>query len=73
MVHVPQTNNGMFSIGRDVNIRFRNSAIEAVDPENKISLNGGGRISVTVWGQAENALEELGSPPRLQNPLAGKS
>jgi hypothetical protein len=62
-LHFPQTNNGIFSIGRDVNIRFQNSAIEAEDPENTNKVNGCGRISVTVWGQAENVLEELGSPP----------
>jgi hypothetical protein len=75
IVHVPQTNNGIFSIGRDVNIRFQNSAIEQADedPEHKNSRDSVcGRISITIWGHAENAVDELGSPPRLQNPSGVK-
>lgn len=59
VIHVPQTNNGVCSIGRDVNVRFKLSSIKGDIPEtNQNGANGRGRISVTLWGHTDNALEE---------------
>jgi hypothetical protein len=62
LVHVAQTNNGVCSIGRDVNVRFKHSSISAsTDPEANQSggaVNGRGRLCVTLWGYTDNALDE---------------
>jgi hypothetical protein len=73
-ISVPQTNNGMFTIGRDVSIRFQHGLVEesdglaaAVARHQILSGTGGdgGRIGILISGQAEDALEESGSPRRL--------
>ncbi len=60
-LYFPQTNNGVFSFGRDVNILFKHG-INAL-PEDE--QDGKGRISIILWGLAEGVKEEEGSPPLL--------
>mmetsp|Transcript_3542 Transcript_3542/g.5245 ORF Transcript_3542/g.5245 Transcript_3542/m.5245 type:complete len:385 (-) Transcript_3542:198-1352(-) len=60
-IYFPQTNNGVFSFGRDSNILWKHG-INALPPEEQ---NGKGRISIILWGLAENVIEEKGSPPLL--------
>ena len=60
-MYFPQTNNGVFSFGRDVNILFKHG-INALPEEEQ---DGKGRISIILWGLAECVLEEEGSPPLL--------
>lgn len=60
-LYFPQTNNGVFSFGRDVNIRWKHG-INALKPEEQ---DGKGRISIILWGLAQNAVDEEGSPPLL--------
>jgi hypothetical protein len=73
-ISIPQTNNGMFTIGRDVSIRFQHGLVEetdglaaAVAKYRILAGTGGdgGRIGILISGQAEDALEEPGSPRRL--------
>ena len=60
-MYFPQTNNGVFSFGRDVNINWKHgvNALKAEDQDGK------GRISIILWGLAQNVVEEEGSPPLL--------
>ncbi|KAL7432383.1 hypothetical protein ACHAXH_004874 [Discostella pseudostelligera] len=60
-IYFPQTNNGVFSFGRDVNILFKHG-INALPEEEQ---DGKGRISIILWGLAEGVKEEDGSPPLL--------
>ena len=60
-LYFPQTNNGVFSFGRDVNILFKHG-VNALPEEEQ---DGKGRISIVVWGLAEGVKEEDGSPPLL--------
>ena len=60
-LYFPQTNNGVFTFGRDVNIHWKHG-INALAPEEQ---DGKGRISIIVWGLAQNVAEEAGSPPLL--------
>lgn len=57
----PQTNNGVFSFGRDVNIRWKHG-INALPEEQQ---DGKGRVSIILWGLAQNVAEEENSPPLL--------
>jgi hypothetical protein len=57
-IYFPQTNNGVFTFGRDVNIHWKHG-INAV-----LEHDGKGRISIILWGLI-NAVEEEGSPPLL--------
>jgi hypothetical protein len=54
----PQTNNGVFALGRDVNIHWKHG-INAPPPSEQ---DGKGRISIIFWRLAKNAIEEVGSP-----------
>lgn len=64
-ISVPQSNNGVFSIGRDVNIRFRNGIVEATNKPRR-------RLEIILWGEAEDVKEEEGSPALLKrSPPAG--
>jgi hypothetical protein len=69
-VYFPQPNNGVFSFGRDVNIRWKHG-INAVQEK-----SDQGRVSIIVWGLAQNVIEEEDSPPLLgsdgQGPHAAK-
>jgi hypothetical protein len=60
-ISIPQSNNGVCTIGRDVNIRFQNGLVPS---EN--STGGGGTIGIIIWGQAQNVKEEGGSPSKLK-------
>lgn len=53
----------LFSFGRDVNITWKHG-VNAL-PENE--QNGKGRISIILWGNAKDVIEENGSPPLLTN------
>ncbi|CAB9500396.1 expressed unknown protein [Seminavis robusta] len=61
-LYFPQTNNGVFTIGRDVNIRWKHG-VNALHPEDQ--ANGKGRISIILWGLAKGVIDEEGSPPLL--------
>jgi hypothetical protein len=60
-MYFPQPNNGVFSFGRDVNIKWKHG-INALKPEEQ---DGKGRISIILWGLAQDVVEEEGSPPLL--------
>ena len=60
-VYFPQTNNGVFSFGRDVNIHWKHG-INALSDEEQ---DGKGRISIILWGLVEDVIEEGGSPALL--------
>ena len=53
----------LFSFGRDVNIAWKHG-INAL-PENE--QTGKGRISIILWGNAKDVIEEKNSPPLLTN------
>jgi hypothetical protein len=58
-ISIPQGNNSVCTIGRDVNIRFKNGLVQT---ENLT----GGTIAITIWGQSQNVKEQEGSPPQLK-------
>ena len=60
-LYFPQTNGSVFSFGRDCNIRWQHG-INALPEDEK---DGKGRISIILWGLAQNVVEEEGSPPIL--------
>jgi hypothetical protein len=60
-MYFPQTNNGVFTFGRDVNIHWKHG-VNALPPSEQ---SGKGRISIILWGLAKNVVEEEGSPPLL--------
>jgi len=60
-LYFPQTNNGVFSFGRDVNILWKHG-VNALAVEEQ---DGKGRISIILWGLAAGVKEEEGSPPLL--------
>ena len=62
-LYFPQPNNGVFSFGRDVNIRWKHG-INALPVEEQ-QLDGTGRVSIILWGLCENVIEESNSPPML--------
>jgi hypothetical protein len=60
-LYFPQPNNGVFSFGRDANILWKHG-VNALPPEEQ---DGKGRISIILWGLAQDAIEEPNSPPML--------
>jgi biotin carboxylase len=59
MIHVSQTNNGVCSIGRDINFRFKHSSIKRETPEmnqNEAAKDRMGRLCVTLWGYTDNCI-----------------
>jgi len=62
-IYMPQTNGMLFSFGRDVNIKWKHG-INALP---KSEWSGVGRISIVVWGNAQDVIEEEGSPGMLTN------
>jgi hypothetical protein len=64
-VSIPQSNNGVCTIGRDVNIRFKNGLV----PSENGTTAGGGTIVILLWGQVQNVKEEGGSPAKLKRDL----
>ena len=71
-IYFPQTNNGVFSFGRDANILWKHG-VNALKPQDQ---DGKGRISIILWGLAQDVIVEEGSPPLLgsdgQGPHANK-
>jgi hypothetical protein len=49
-VYFPQTNNGVFSFGRDVNIHWKHG-INALPKEEH---DGNGRVSIILWGRVDD-------------------
>lgn len=60
-IYFPQTNNGVFSFGRDANILWKHG-VNALPPDQQ---DGKGRISIILWGLAQDVIEEEESPPLL--------
>lgn len=58
-ISVPQTNNSVSTIGRDVNIRFKHGIVES-------GTDRRGRIGIILWGQVQDIKEEDGSPAQLK-------
>ena len=54
----------LFHFGRDVNINWKHGVI----PLPKEEYSGKGRISIIMWGQLKNCIEEPGSPGYLNDP-----
>ncbi|KAK3266642.1 hypothetical protein CYMTET_24753 [Cymbomonas tetramitiformis] len=61
--YFPQTNGMLFSFGRDVNINWKHG-VNALPAEQH---DGQGRISIVLWGLAQDVIEEEGAPPLLTN------
>lgn len=53
-VYFPQTNNGVFSFGRDVNIHWKHG-INALPKDEQ---DGKGRVSIILWGWVDDVIEE---------------
>jgi len=74
-IYFPQTNNGVFSFGRDANILWKHG-VNALSPEEQ-TMESRGRISIILWGLAQNVEEESFSPPLLgsngQGPHASRN
>jgi hypothetical protein len=78
-ISVPQGNNGVFTIGRDVNIRFQHGIVaeaaptkqqEQQQPEQQPEESAVGRIGIILWGRIvdEHVKEDPGSPALLKRP-----
>jgi hypothetical protein len=72
---IPQTNNGVCTIGRNVNIRFEHGITVAEEDEEDV---GGAppqpRIGIVLWGvvQTDDEEDNNTSPPLLPRPRNGK-
>mmetsp|Transcript_23598 Transcript_23598/g.55913 ORF Transcript_23598/g.55913 Transcript_23598/m.55913 type:complete len:368 (+) Transcript_23598:46-1149(+) len=64
-LYFPQTNNGAFSFGRDVNIHWKHGINALSKDEQEAHGINKGRISVILWGLATNVKEEANSPSLL--------
>lgn len=60
-----QPNNGVFSFGRDVNINWKHGINALSKEEQEAHGMNKGRISIILWGLANNVKEETNSPPLL--------
>lgn len=60
-MYFPQTNNGVFTFGRDVNIRWKHG-VNALPEE---EYDGKGRISIILGGLIRDVVEEIGYPSLL--------
>ncbi|KAJ8612144.1 hypothetical protein CTAYLR_002460 [Chrysophaeum taylorii] len=60
-IYFPQDNGMLFYFGRDVNINWQHGVNYVPESEQ----DGKGRISIILWGFAEDVLDEPGSPPML--------
>jgi len=67
-IYFPQKNGMVFSFGRDVNINWKHG-VNALPEEEQ---TGKGRISIVVWGLAQDVKEEDGSPPMVVNRFPGR-
>uniref|UniRef100_A0A7S4EN47 Fe2OG dioxygenase domain-containing protein n=2 Tax=Pseudo-nitzschia australis TaxID=44445 RepID=A0A7S4EN47_9STRA len=64
-LYFPQPNNGVFSFGRDVNIRWKHG-INSLSNEEQVAHGiNKGRVSIILWGLASNIKEEANSPSLL--------
>lgn len=61
VIYFPQRNNGAFSVGRDVNVRFQNGVVTPDGPWGESS-----RICVRVYGRSKKILSQDGSPDLLK-------
>ena len=66
-VYFPQKNGMVFSFGRDVNINWKHG-VNALPEEEQTAK---GRISIVLWGLAQDVKEEDGSPPMVVNRFPG--
>ena len=66
-IYFPQTNGMLFAFGRDVNILWKHG-VNALSQDKQ---DGKGRISIILWGQAPDAIEEANSPPMLTDNTRG--
>ena len=60
-LYFPQPNNGVFSFGRDANIVWKHG-VNALPPDEQ---DGKGRVSIILWGLAQDVIEEAHSPALL--------
>jgi hypothetical protein len=70
-IYFPQTNNMLFSFGRDVNINYKHG-INAIE-EGSSQDNDRGRVSIILWGQVPDHIvkEEANSPRMLTDNTRG--
>ncbi|KDO30740.1 hypothetical protein SPRG_04641 [Saprolegnia parasitica CBS 223.65] len=62
-IYFPQCNGMLFAFGRDVNINWKHG-VNALAPQ---VFCGKGRISIILWGLAQDVIEEPESPALLTN------
>jgi len=62
-LYFPQTNGMLFHFGRDVNISWKHG-VNALPKEEH---SGKGRISIILWGNVKDCIEESGNPGLLTN------
>ncbi|KAG8466432.1 hypothetical protein KFE25_002188 [Diacronema lutheri] len=62
-VSLPCPNGSLYAFGRDVNINWKHG-VNALPPAEH---DGPGRVSIILWGNAKQAIEEAGSPPLVVN------
>ena len=60
-IHVPQRNNCVFTVGRDVHVRFTHSIISADDPK-----CNDGSVCLLISGRVTDIVEQEGSPEPLE-------
>ena len=68
-IYFPQSNGMMFSFGRDVNIRWKHGVNALSEAEQR--ADGRGRVSIILWGQCPDVVEEADSPPMLDDNTRG--
>jgi len=71
-LYFPQTNNMMFSFGRDANINWKHG-LNALSDAEKAACGNKGRISIILWGLVPDwmVVDEEGSPPMLDDNTRG--
>ena len=75
-LYFPQKNGTLFFFGRDVNINWKHGVNALSQREqDDVAARAGcppGRISIILWGLADNCVEEEGSPPMTDGGKGGK-
>lgn len=71
---IPQTNNGVCTIGRNVNIRFEHGITVVEEDEEDAPPPVQPRIGIVLWGvvQTDDEEDNKTSPPLLPRPRNGK-
>jgi hypothetical protein len=70
---IPQTNNGVCTIGRNVNIRFEHGITVAEDDDEEQEAPVQPRIGIILWGIVQtDDVDNDKSPPLLPRPRNGK-